>query len=118
MAKLVKNAKGHTLVTLIPGDGIGPECVDSAKKIIDAAGVNIEWEVHHAGESIFKKGIPSGVPQETIDSMEVVRQMFAAGLLTSAFRHRFVLTRHSGMYGRDAHYGFVEPTWIRMRKVL
>ncbi len=73
MAKLVKNAKGHTLVTLIPGDGIGPECVDSAKKIIDAAGVNIEWEVRHAGESVFKQGIPSGVPQDTIDSIKKTR---------------------------------------------
>jgi isocitrate/isopropylmalate dehydrogenase len=33
MPKLTKNAKGQTIVTLIPGDGIGPECVDAAKKI-------------------------------------------------------------------------------------
>ncbi len=52
-------------------------------------------------------GFPTETEQETIDSMEIVRQLFAAGLLTSAFWHRFVLTRHSGMYGRDAHYGFV-----------
>jgi len=73
MSKLVKNAKGQTLVTLIPGDGIGPECVEAAKKIIDAAGVAIEWEVRHAGESVFKQGIPSGVPQETIDSIKKTR---------------------------------------------
>src|SRR5439155_16867496 len=73
MPKLSKNAQGRTIVTLIPGDGIGPECVESAKKIIDAAGVAIEWEVRHAGESVFKQGIPSGVPQDTIDSIKKTR---------------------------------------------
>lgn len=60
-------------VTLIPGDGIGPECVESARRIIDAAGVGIDWEVCHAGESVFKQGIPSGVPTETIDSIRRTR---------------------------------------------
>lgn len=60
-------------VTLIPGDGIGPECIESARRIIDAAGAGIEWEVCDAGESVFKKGIPSGVPPETIDSIRRTR---------------------------------------------
>jgi isocitrate dehydrogenase len=60
-------------VTLIPGDGIGPECVESARRIVDAAGVGIEWEVRHAGESVFKRGVPSGVPPETIDSVRKTR---------------------------------------------
>lgn len=62
-----------TRVTLIPGDGIGPECIESARRIIDAAGAGIEWEVCEAGESVFKKGIPSGVPPETIDSIRRTR---------------------------------------------
>jgi isocitrate dehydrogenase len=60
-------------VTLIPGDGIGPECVASARRIIDATGVGIEWEVRHAGESIFKQGVSSGVPPETIASIRKTR---------------------------------------------
>jgi isocitrate dehydrogenase len=60
-------------VTLIPGDGIGPECVDSARRNIDAVGVDIEWEVRHAGESVFKQGVPSGVPVETIESIRKTR---------------------------------------------
>ena len=60
---------GKKLVTVIPGDGIGPECVDSAVKIIEATGAPIEWEERHAGASIFKQGLPSGVPQDTIDSI-------------------------------------------------
>jgi isocitrate dehydrogenase len=66
-------ADGKTLVTLIPGDGIGPECVESARRIVDATGVKIEWEVRHAGESVFKQGVPSGVPQDTIDSIRRTR---------------------------------------------
>jgi isocitrate dehydrogenase len=71
--QIVRNAHGHPIVTLIPGDGIGPECVEAAKRIVDASGVKIEWEVRHAGESVFKQGIPSGVPQETIDSIKKTR---------------------------------------------
>ncbi len=56
-------------VTLIPGDGIGPECVEATCRIIEATRAPIEWDVHHAGASIFKQGLPSGVPQDTIDSI-------------------------------------------------
>ncbi|MBY0513378.1 MAG: hypothetical protein K2P78_05645, partial [Gemmataceae bacterium] len=69
----MKTTDGKTLVTLIPGDGIGPECVESARRIIDAAGVGIEWEERHAGERVFKRGVPSGVPVETIDSIRKTR---------------------------------------------
>jgi len=60
-------------VTLIPGDGIGPECIESARRIIDAVNAGIEWELCEAGESVFKRGIPSGVPRETIDSIQRTR---------------------------------------------
>lgn len=56
-------------VTLIAGDGIGPEVVGATRKIIDAAGVRIEWEECEAGAEVFKKGLASGVPQETADSI-------------------------------------------------
>jgi isocitrate dehydrogenase len=75
-------ASGKKLVTLIPGDGIGPECVNSAKRIIEASGAKIEWEERHAGESIFKKGIASGVPQETIESVKKTRVVFKGPLGT------------------------------------
>ena len=48
MPSIVTDSAGNKLVTLIPGDGIGPECVAAAKKIIDAAGVKITWEERHA----------------------------------------------------------------------
>ena len=54
------------VVTLIPGDVIGPECVDAARRIIEAAGVSISWEECEAGAKVFERGLPSGVPPETI----------------------------------------------------
>ena len=56
-------------ITLIEGDGIGPEVVRATRKIIDATGVKIDWEVCQAGAEVFKKGLSTGVPQETIDSI-------------------------------------------------
>ncbi|TVQ75542.1 MAG: NADP-dependent isocitrate dehydrogenase [Phycisphaeraceae bacterium] len=56
-------------VTVIAGDGIGPEVVRATQQIIEAAGVRIDWEPMEAGAAVFKKGIASGVPQETIDSI-------------------------------------------------
>lgn len=56
-------------ITVIPGDGIGPECVAAAIDIVDATGIAIEWEERHAGERVFKEGIASGVPDNTIESI-------------------------------------------------
>lgn len=67
------NSDGKKLVTLIPGDGVGPECVESAKRIVEATGVPIAWDLCHAGESVFKQGVPSGVPEETIASIRKTR---------------------------------------------
>ena len=47
-----------TPVTLIPGDGIGPECIGSARRIIEASGAPIEWELAEAGAEVFGKGLP------------------------------------------------------------
>ncbi len=69
-------------VTLIPGDGIGPEVVESAVKIIAAAGVKIDWDRHDAGESVFKRGVPSGVPQDTIESIRQTRVVLKGPLGT------------------------------------
>ena len=62
------STKKHT-ITLIPGDGIGPEVITATRRIIEAAGADIEWEMCEAGAEVFKKGLSSGVPIETIDSI-------------------------------------------------
>jgi hypothetical protein len=43
-------------------------------------------------------GFPGQKPQDIVDSAEAVRQLFAAGLIDSAFWHRFILGRHSRMF--------------------
>ena len=55
---------------MIPGDGIGPEVVSAACRVINAAGVTIDWQHAEAGKKVFEKGIASGVPRETIDSLQ------------------------------------------------
>ncbi|MBS1773642.1 MAG: radical SAM protein [Bacteroidetes bacterium] len=50
-------------------------------------------------------GYPSQTEQETIDSLEMVRQMFAAGILQSAFWHQFALTAHSPVGLSPDKYG-------------
>jgi len=71
-----------TLVTVIPGDGIGPEVVESARRLVDASGASIEWDVQQAGAEVFKQGLPTGVPQATIDSIARSRVVLKGPLET------------------------------------
>ena len=73
---------GKKLVTLIPGDGVGPEVVESTVRIIEAAGAQVEWEERHAGERVFLEGLPSGVRQDTIDSIKKTRVVLKGPLGT------------------------------------
>jgi isocitrate dehydrogenase (NAD+) len=41
-------------ITLIPGDGIGPEVVEATQRVLEAARVEIEWDVHHAGVEVAR----------------------------------------------------------------
>ena len=44
----------HT-VTLIPGDGIGPELTTAMRRVVEATGVDIEWEIAEAGADVIEK---------------------------------------------------------------
>jgi len=65
----VTTASGRKRVTLVRGDGVGPEVVRSACRILDAVGAPIEWDEQAAGAEVFRRGIPSGIPEETIASI-------------------------------------------------
>ncbi len=69
-------------VTVIPGDGIGPEVVAATMRMVDASGASIIWEEAHAGAQVFMKGIPSGVPEETIESVDRTRIVLKGPLET------------------------------------
>lgn len=58
-----------TPVTVIRGDGIGPEVVDAAMRVVEAAGAGIVWEEREAGKAAFERGLQSGVPEDTIESI-------------------------------------------------
>ena len=55
-------------VTLIPGDGIGPEVTEATRRVIDATGVQIDWEVEEAGTDVMDKyGTP--LPDRVVESI-------------------------------------------------
>ncbi len=62
----------------------------------------------HAGiltHAYLMYGCPSQTAQDTVDSLEYVRQLFEAGLLQSAYWHRFALTVHSPIFQDPHRYG-------------
>lgn len=67
--------------TLIPGDGIGPEVVDAARRCIEATGVKIEWETAHAGQSALEKQNDI-LPRETLDSIRKNKVALKGPLIT------------------------------------
>lgn len=54
-------------VTLIPGDGTGPEIVEATRKCVDATGVKIDWDVQECGIEVIEK--EGRVPQRVLDSI-------------------------------------------------
>jgi isocitrate dehydrogenase (NAD+) len=58
----------HT-ITLIPGDGIGPEIVAATVRVIEASGVEIEWETHIIGAQALEK-YGTTIPDSTIESIK------------------------------------------------
>jgi isocitrate dehydrogenase (NAD+) len=55
-------------VTLIPGDGIGPELADAARGVLDATGIGFQWDLQQAGEAtIASEGTP--LPERVIESI-------------------------------------------------
>jgi len=69
-------------ITILPGDGIGPEVVDAALAIIEATGAAVEFEKCEAGARAFQKGVVTGIPRETIESIERTRVVLKGPLET------------------------------------
>src|ERR1700744_4004257 len=59
-------------VTLIPGDGIGPEVVNASVRILEATGVKFEWESYAAGAEAYEK-YHEYIPKELTASIERTR---------------------------------------------
>lgn len=68
-------------ITLINGDGIGPEIADSVVKIIDAAGLKIDWDVQTAGADVIEdEGTP--LPPRVLESIKVNKVALKAPVTT------------------------------------
>ncbi len=56
------------VITLIPGDGVGPELAEAARRVLDASGADIQWETQDAGLAVMEKdGTP--LPDRVLDSI-------------------------------------------------
>lgn len=70
-----------TRITLINGDGIGPEISDAVVKIIDAAGIKIDWDVQTAGADVIdKEGVP--LPERVLNSVKANKVALKAPVTT------------------------------------
>jgi isocitrate dehydrogenase (NAD+) len=62
-------ATGAHQVTLIPGDGTGPELVDATRRVLEATAVQFEWDEQPAGEDVYaEEGTP--FPDRTLESIK------------------------------------------------
>ncbi|HJZ77404.1 MAG TPA: isocitrate/isopropylmalate dehydrogenase family protein [Vicinamibacterales bacterium] len=76
----------HT-ITLIPGDGIGPEVTEAVVRILNASGVAIEWESHDAGVLAFER-TGQTLPVDLIESVRRNR-VALKGPVTTPIAHGF-----------------------------
>jgi len=56
-------------VVLIPGDGIGPELTEATRRVLEATGVEFDWDVQHAGADVMDKFGGNPLPDSTLDAI-------------------------------------------------
>ena len=56
-------------VTLIPGDGTGPELTEASRRVLEATGVDFEWDLRSAGEESMAENDGNPLPEETLGSI-------------------------------------------------
>src|SRR5438067_6482972 len=88
-------------VTLIPGDGTGPELTEATRRVLEATGVELEWDVRHAGVDVMEEaGTP--MPDETLASIKENKVALKGPITTpigTGFRSVNVALRHElGLY--------------------
>jgi isocitrate dehydrogenase (NAD+) len=88
-------------VTLVPGDGTGPELTEATRRVLEATGVDFTWDVRHAGVDVMEEaGTP--LPQETLESIKANRVALKGPITTpigTGFRSVNVALRHElGLY--------------------
>ncbi|MBI4260930.1 MAG: isocitrate/isopropylmalate dehydrogenase family protein [Actinobacteria bacterium] len=68
-------------VTLIPGDGIGPEVSEATRKVLEATGLDFDWDVQHAGTDVMdREGTP--LPDRVLESIRASRTAIKGPITT------------------------------------
>lgn len=84
-------------ITLIPGDGVGPEITEATKRVLDATGVSIEWDIQEAGEDVYKRE-NTPLPERVLESIKRNKVALKGPITTpvgTGFRSVNVLLRQS-----------------------
>src|SRR5919206_953111 len=66
--QLESRAVAHE-VTLIPGDGTGPELTEATRRVLEATGVGFDWDVQQAGADVMDEHGGNPLPDETLESV-------------------------------------------------
>ncbi|MBA2475445.1 MAG: isocitrate/isopropylmalate dehydrogenase family protein [Actinobacteria bacterium] len=56
-------------VTLIPGDGTGPELAEATRRVLEATGVELEWDVQHAGTDVMDENGGNPLPEHVLEAI-------------------------------------------------
>src|SRR5918912_2960361 len=56
-------------VVLIPGDGTGPELTEATRRVLEASGAELAWDVRHAGEAVMGRSGGNPLPEETLEAI-------------------------------------------------
>ncbi len=87
-------------VTLLPGDGTGPEIVEATRKCVEATGVKIDWDVQECGIEVIEA--EGKVPERVLDSIRANKVALKGPITTpigKGFRSVNVFLRHAlGLY--------------------
>jgi isocitrate dehydrogenase (NAD+) len=76
-------------VTLIPGDGTGPELTEATRRVLEATGVSFDWDLRQAGEEVMEQYGGNPLPDETLDAIRETRVALKGPITTpvgSGFR--------------------------------
>jgi isocitrate dehydrogenase (NAD+) len=68
-------------VTLIPGDGVGPELMQAARRMLEATGVKFNWDVQEAGVDVMEK-VGTPLPESVLASIRKTRVAYKAPITT------------------------------------
>ena len=56
-------------VTLIPGDGIGPELTEATRRVLEASGVEFDWDIQYAGTDVMDQNDGNPLPDHVLDAI-------------------------------------------------